>query len=109
MLKVKKQKELRRKRERKEESKEMNIQIKLGQKFIGPFKISGITSSVACRLKLPRTMKGLIALPPEPVLVDGQKQFIVKEIPDSRNRRNQLQYLIKWQGYSSENSWEPSP
>ncbi|XP_077148512.1 uncharacterized protein LOC143809301 isoform X1 [Ranitomeya variabilis] len=100
---------------------------KLGQKFIGPFKINGIVSSVACRLKLPRTMKvhpvfhvsllkpvspntfqGHVVLPPQPVVIDGQEQFVVEEIIDSRIRRNRLQYLIRWQGYPpEEDSWEP--
>ncbi|XP_077121832.1 uncharacterized protein LOC143776382 isoform X1 [Ranitomeya variabilis] len=100
---------------------------KLGQKFIGPFKINSIVSSVACRLKLPRTMKvhpvfhvsllkpvspntfqGRVVPPPQPVVIDGQEQFVVEEIIDSRVRRNRLQYLIRWQGYPpEEDSWEP--
>ncbi|KAM9324770.1 putative ATP-dependent DNA helicase HFM1 [Gastrophryne carolinensis] len=49
-----------------------------------------------------------IPSPPDAVEVDGQEQFIVEEILDSRIFRNQLQYLIKWQGYGpEENSWEP--
>jgi len=47
-------------------------------------------------------------LPPPPELIDGTKQFEVEEILDSRFHRNQLQYLIKWEGYPSEdNTWEP--
>ncbi|XP_077155200.1 uncharacterized protein LOC143817594 [Ranitomeya variabilis] len=81
---------------------------KLGQKFIGPFKINGIVSSVACRLNLPRTMKGHVVPPPQPVVIDEQEQFVVEEIIDSRIRRNRLQYLIRWQGYPpEEDSWEP--
>ncbi|KAM9294425.1 ral GTPase-activating protein subunit alpha-1 [Gastrophryne carolinensis] len=50
-----------------------------------------------------------IPSPPDAVEVDGQEQFIVEEILDSRIFRNQLQYLIKWQGYGpEENSWEPA-
>ncbi|CAJ0962623.1 unnamed protein product [Ranitomeya imitator] len=100
---------------------------KLVQKFIGPFKISSIVSSVACSLKLARNMKvhpvfhvsllkpvspnkfqGRSVSHPQPVLVDGQEQFLVEEIIDSRIPRNRLQYLIRWQGYPpEEDSWEP--
>ncbi|CAJ0928568.1 unnamed protein product [Ranitomeya imitator] len=65
---------------------------KLGQKFIGTFKITGISCIV----------------PPPPVLDDGEEQFVVQDIIDSRLHRNRLQYLVRWQGYSPENdSWEP--
>ena len=100
---------------------------KLGHKFIGPYKIMRIISPVAVRLKLPRSMRihpvfhvSLLKAavpnpfpertrpPPEAIEIDGQEQFVVEEILDSRIFRNQLQYLIKWQGYGSEeNSWEP--
>ncbi|CAJ0920365.1 unnamed protein product [Ranitomeya imitator] len=100
---------------------------KLGHKYIGPYRINKIVSAVACRLRLPRTMRihpvfhvsllkaavpnmfpGRSSPHPDPVLIDGQEEFVVEKILDSRLHRNQLQYLIKWQGYSVEdNSWEP--
>ncbi|XP_073418347.1 uncharacterized protein [Dendrobates tinctorius] len=100
---------------------------KLGQKYIGPFRISRIVNSVACRLKLPRTMKvhpvfhvsllkpvtpntfqGRVVPPPPPVMVDGQEEFVVEAILDSRLHRRRLQYLVRWQGYSPEDdSWNP--
>ncbi|XP_069615942.1 uncharacterized protein [Ranitomeya imitator] len=100
---------------------------KLGQKYVGPYKISGIVSPVACRLKLPNSLKihpvfhvsllkpavpnsfpGRTSAPPDPVLIDGQEEFVVEKILDSRIHRGRLQYLVKWQGYSvEENSWEP--
>ncbi|CAJ0936995.1 unnamed protein product [Ranitomeya imitator] len=99
---------------------------KLGHKYIGPYKINKIVSAAACRLQLPRTMRihpvfhvsllkaavpntfpGRSSPQPDPVLIDGQEEFVVKKILDSRLYRNQLQYLIKWQGYPVEdNSWE---
>ncbi|XP_077127855.1 uncharacterized protein LOC143783337 [Ranitomeya variabilis] len=52
--------------------------------------------------------KGRVGPPPQPVVIDGQEQFVVEEIVDSRIRRNRLQYLIRWQGYPpEEDSWEP--
>jgi hypothetical protein len=47
------------------------------------------------------------ALPPEPVLVEGEEEYVVKEILDSWMFRKKLQYLIKWEGYGVEhNNWE---
>jgi len=47
---------------------------------------------------------------PEPVpeLIEGQPEWEVEEILNSRRYRRKLQYLIKWKGYSdTHNSWEP--
>jgi Chromo (CHRromatin Organisation MOdifier) domain len=45
-------------------------------------------------------------LPPE--LIEGQPEWEVEEILDSRWYRCKIQYLIKWKGYSdTHNSWEP--
>ena len=47
------------------------------------------------------------APPPEPELIDGEEEYVVEEILDSRMFRKKLQYLIKWEGYGVEhNSWE---
>ncbi|XP_073418731.1 uncharacterized protein [Dendrobates tinctorius] len=101
---------------------------KLGHKYIGPYKITKLVSNVACRLQLPRSMRihpvfhvsllkaatpnsfpGRSSSPPAPVLIDGQEEFVVERILDSRLRRDGVQYLVQWQGYSSEdNSWEPA-
>ncbi|XP_077106457.1 uncharacterized protein LOC143764609 [Ranitomeya variabilis] len=63
----------------------------------------------ADRFRKPAPMfKGRVVPPPQPVVIDGQEQFVVEEIIDSRIRRNRLQYLIRWQGYPpEEDSWEP--
>ena len=46
--------------------------------------------------------------PPDPVEVDNNLEYEVEQILDSRKYRNQLQYLVKWQGYDhGHNSWEP--
>ncbi|CAJ0947736.1 unnamed protein product [Ranitomeya imitator] len=44
--------------------------------------------------------------PPAPVLVEGELEYIVEKIWDSRVSRRKLQYLVKWKGYAQEdNSW----
>jgi len=45
---------------------------------------------------------------PTPDLIEGQPEWEVEDILDSRRYRRKLQYLIKWKGYSdAHNSWEP--
>jgi hypothetical protein len=44
---------------------------------------------------------------PPPKLIEGQPEWEVEEILNSRQYRRKLQYLIKWKGYSkAHNSWE---
>jgi len=47
------------------------------------------------------------AKPPSPlVLVEGNEEFEVEEILNSRVRWRRLEYLVKWKGYDSgHNSW----
>jgi hypothetical protein len=45
---------------------------------------------------------------PVPDLVDGEEEYAVEKILDSRKfgRRRRLQYLVKWEGYpDSDNMW----
>lgn len=45
----------------------------------------------------------------EPIEVDGEEEYEVEEILDSRIFRRQLQYLVRWKGYGpGDNSWEPA-
>jgi hypothetical protein len=47
--------------------------------------------------------------PRPPELIDGEEEYIVEEILDSRMFQCQLQYLVKRDGYSVEgNTWEYS-
>ena len=42
-------------------------------------------------------------------LVDGEEEWEVDSILDSRFSRRQLQYLVHWKGFdSSEDTWEPA-
>jgi len=46
---------------------------------------------------------------PPPELVDGEEEYIVEKILNSRMFRRKLQYPVKWEGYRTEgNTWEYS-
>src|ERR1700678_450493 len=46
--------------------------------------------------------------PPLPEIIDGEEEWIVEEILDSRMMNRKLRYLVKWEGFRVEhNSWEP--
>jgi len=45
--------------------------------------------------------------PPPPIVIDGEKEWEVEEILDSRWHQKRFQFLVKWKGFSREhNSWE---
>src|SRR6266446_4348617 len=55
----------------------------------------------------PGRVKTSIPPPPPPELIDGEEEYVVEEIQDSRMFRRRLQYLVKWEGYGTEgNTWE---
>ncbi|GAA5824624.1 hypothetical protein JCM3770_000318 [Rhodotorula araucariae] len=64
------------------------------------------------KLKLYRNTDPLLAphckaLPPEPIDVEGEKEYEVEAIVDGKGRSARCQYLIEWFGYpSSDNTWE---
>jgi hypothetical protein len=43
--------------------------------------------------------------PPPPIIVDGEEEFEVEEILDSRLHRGNVQYLMKWKGYPEAHNW----
>jgi Chromo (CHRromatin Organisation MOdifier) domain len=86
--------------------------------FAGPYEIIQVVSSVAYKLSLPPgtnahpvfhagllkpyfpdTTGHRIPESPEPVVVNGQIEYLVETILDSRIVRNKTQYLVKWNGY----------
>ena len=101
---------------------------KLDHRYLGPFRISEKISSHAYRLALPTSMRihdvfhvqllepfnsntipNCIQSPPPPIEVEGQKEYEVEAILDSKvNRRftEPRRYLIKWIGYD-DMTWEP--
>ena len=98
---------------------------KLLPKYIGPYEILSI---VGYRLKLsdhfrihdvfqmsllePYLDNGRYHRyqpPPATVLIDGEPEYQVEQILDSRKHgRRTMEYLVQWGGYGSEhNTWEP--
>src|SRR5271156_4756653 len=102
---------------------------KLSHRRLGPFEVVKKVGKGAYRLKLPRSMSRLHPVfnvvkltpapldpipgrrpnpPPPPEIVDGEEEWIVEEILDSKMVNRRLRYLIKWEGFGIEhNSWEP--
>ena len=100
---------------------------KLTERQIGLYTITHIVSPNAVVLKLPPSFKidapinvsrlhpykpptipGQHITPQAPVEVEGEEEYIVEEILDSRLGCNKLEFLVKWEGYTNENnSWEP--
>jgi len=101
---------------------------KLSHRRLGPFEIECQVGLLAYHLKLPCRMRQLHpvfnivklsaaledpilgrkpqTLPP-PIVIDGEEEWEVEEILDSRWHRRRFQFLVKWKGFSREhNSWE---
>jgi RNase H-like domain found in reverse transcriptase/Reverse transcriptase (RNA-dependent DNA polymerase)/Integrase zinc binding domain/Chromo (CHRromatin Organisation MOdifier) domain len=103
---------------------------KLSHRRLGPFSVIRKVGNGAYRLRLPPSMSRLhpvfnvvkltlapedpvpgrrLRPPPLPEIVNGEEEFIVEEILDSRVINRKLRYLVKWEGYGIEhNSWEPA-
>ena len=102
---------------------------KLAEKRLGPFKIKRKIGHSSYELELPTSWKALHSTfneslltpyekpqykvqqkpkPPPPELIEGEKEYEVEKIRDSRRKGRGIQFLIKWKGYTSEeDSWEP--
>ena len=50
-----------------------------------------------------------LTLPPPAELREGEDEWEVESVKDSRYLKGQLQYLVHWKGYDvSEDTWEPA-
>lgn len=103
---------------------------KLSHLWWGPYKVERAVGTHAYRLRLPPTMHRLHpvfpvvkleraepdpitgrapAPPPDPVVIDGNLEYEVEAILDSRYRYRRLEYKVRWKGYGPEDdTWEPA-
>ena len=102
---------------------------KLSHRRLGPFVIERKVGNGAYRLRLPASMKRLHPVfnvvklapalpdpipgrrapaPPLPEIIDGEEEWVVEEILDSKLVNRKLHYLVKWKDFGVEHdSWEP--
>jgi hypothetical protein len=99
---------------------------KLDWKQLGSYTVKRKVSPYAYELDLPRgrrihpvhyvsllepiaedPLPGQVVTPPPPAEVEGDSEYQVERVDDSRVYRSQLQYLIRWTGYD-QMTWEPA-
>ena len=103
---------------------------KFADKWLGPYRITSVVSRLAVKLQLPKSMRihpvfNVVSLrpyeadplpnrqpvpPPPPIITgpEGEEEWEVERIDDSKRRYRKLHFLVKWKGWSNaDRSWEP--
>jgi hypothetical protein len=100
---------------------------KIAPRREGPFRINKVLGPVTYRLDLPKRwtihnvfhatllspfketeLHGKAFPKPPPDLINGEEEYEVKAILNSRRRGNQMEYLVRWKGYGSDSDeWIP--
>ena len=105
---------------------------KLAEKSLGPFEVLAKVGRQSYSIRLPQSLRGIhpvfhvvelepatpnvipqrVQSPPPPVSIDGEPEYEISEILDSkldrRRRKCQLLYKVRWAGYEGtdeETSW----
>jgi len=100
---------------------------KLDYKHIGPFTILQRIGTTSYKLNLPQSMRihpvfhsNLLRLdpndalpfqhipPPPPIIVDGEEEWEVERIVDSRLHYRKLQYKAVWKDHPPDDTWYPA-
>jgi len=100
---------------------------KLDHKHIGPFTILEQIGTTSYRLDLPQSMRihpvfhsNLLRLDPNdplpsqqtsplpPIVIDGEDEWEVEAIADSRLYYRKLQYKAVWKDHPPDNTWYPA-
>ena len=101
------------------------VMKKLTEKFIGLYVVRKIVSEnavelellVSLRIHLVVNIRRIVKyreqverqkkIPPPPVKVASEKEYVVEEILDRQEKRGKMKYLVKWKEYMvEENMWE---
>ena len=103
---------------------------KLSSKYLGPFKVLKVLSSVLYKLDLgkikanpnihisklkryipnPEQFQARKTAPPPPIIIKNQEEeeYEVEKIIDMKTQKGKRQFLIQWKGYGpEENQWVP--
>ncbi len=99
------------------------LSTKLAPRYIGPYRVRRAINAVAVELELPahlrvhpvfhvsavkpyREFAGNYRPPPVPEFIDGELEYEVDYIADTRRSGNRRQYLVYWTGYTDQPTWE---